>query len=99
MDIGVGDWVECIGLSGDGVGPYREMTPRISAGTIIQVESIIDGINYDDGVDGLTFSRIPGRYPCGRRFAYSIERFRPIYRPKAEILQGLLKPIREKEPA
>jgi hypothetical protein len=27
----------------------------------------------------------------GREFAYNIERFRPIYRPKAELLEQLLR--------
>ncbi len=85
MDIGPGDFVECVR---DGPNKWG-MPSWLKAGTIYRVRKVLI----------TTLFLYPSAALPRPRPGYKIDRFRPIYRPKAEIIQGLLQPIKEKEDA
>lgn len=95
MDIGPGDWVECIAP----VGLRSPVQPEVIGGNIYQVEGIEPHARcgrcktFDH--PGLHLVNVP-RWPAGHAGCH----FRPIYRPKQSIIEALKAPSeREKEPA
>jgi len=87
--IGPGDWVECVSVDSENdyglrVGAIyqveRVATGRTLAG-IITTGLLLHGMNYT----GWT----------GARVGYLPERFRPLYRPKADLIERLMQPIDE----
>lgn len=80
--IGPGDWVECVDTRGH---------HAVALGRAYLVEEIAS----NDGVSILALKGV--RNELGWRWVYA-ECFRPIYRPKASLIQSLLKPI-EADPA
>jgi hypothetical protein len=84
--IGPGDWVECIQSYGD---------PQIRVGSVYCVAEVDDQPCDCGGFGGLLpvgVSFDDGGYAC-------IEQFRPIYRPKFDLIERLLEPIKIGEPA
>lgn len=92
--IGPGDWVECVNAS-----PFHSrnaVSNRLRVGAIYQIANC--GLDPGDGVpivwlvglDSGDFTR-----------AFLAARFRPIYRPKASLIESLLtaKPVRVGEDA
>lgn len=90
MDIGRGDYVECL-VNGDG-----RRGGRIRKGSVYQVQAITRGISWPSPVelveDGLvlTASETKSWSPKGHEDAWAFHLFRPIYRPKREFLDKLL---------
>lgn len=80
--IGPGDWVECI---------YSEVDP-FRIGRLFCVDSVCsDGVECPAGhgpCDGLLFD---GEVFDGTYY-WAACCYKPIYRPKAELIQGLLRP-------
>lgn len=99
--IGVGDWVEFIGSSlppppsRDGVGPVL--------GRIYCVRQLRPRVRCTDGVvrPGLrVFGVRQFVKTTGKECSYPLIHFRPIYRPRAEIIEALKQPApSEMEPA
>lgn len=87
--IGPGDWVECVAIVAPEEGGVR-------AGFVVgELYCVIEVINHSDGVPGLEFSNAP---PSGVGGWHS-EYFRPIYRPKADLIESLKTPAkRERAP-
>lgn len=79
--IGKGDWVEC-----DGRWNYRygQRFPRPAAGELCLVVAMGEHAPFPS-------IQVQGYVPI----EYDVQRFRPIYRPKSEIIQSLLQPILE----
>lgn len=87
MDIGVGDYVECVdasqGMISDDCG--------LVLGAIYQVERL------EDAYHGRTLCESCGVHlvgmPCASRTAgWDISRFRPVYHPKQSIIEALKAP-------
>jgi hypothetical protein len=91
-----GMWVECVDAQArDGLWLPGE---RLTEGAIYQVDTIF--VN-PLGRMNVTLAQRP-RHPTalaeGRR-GYNVDRVRPIYRPKEDVIRSLLRPVGEKEPA
>lgn len=91
MDIGPGDFVECVDAT-----DFAELT----VGTLYRVLAIEPSIHPEwTGVPVLIPSGFPeqgGGLSCGRYFCgCALRRFRKAYRPKASLIEGLLEPILE----
>lgn len=89
--IGVGDWVECIRADPD-FARIRALT----LGAVYQVSRVFEiGPSFDDaGEIILALSGVdPGLNDQGYPYeGFSPDRFRPIYRPKSELIEGLKTP-------
>lgn len=84
-DIGVGDWVECVDA--------QDFAHMLSVGSVYRCESISPSGEFIRLVG-------VGRYcPILGAPGFCRWRFRPIYRPKSELLESLLhkadEPVRE----
>lgn len=91
-----GMWVECLGLSGEIVGPRDPVpAPLLEKGSIHLVEEVWPAEEFEDGIAGLVLATVTPRYSCGQRHCYSASRFRPIYRPNSETFRALLTPAPE----
>lgn len=94
MDIGKGDFVEC--MNNTALPGTRWFFPEdvLSVGVLYRVR---DCFEAPDGasilVDGHERQRSSARF--GYRVGYGVERFRPVYRPNAQLLQSLLTNIPE----
>lgn len=91
MDIGPGDWVEFhkayMGL------PVPLDGPQL--GCVLKVRVVAPTEDLRGGtVDGAQFEP-----PIVRDAAIPVECLRPIYRPKESLIQSLLEPVDEMEPA
>lgn len=90
--IGPGDWVECVDCI-----PSDKPTAKFALGSIYQVEDcvFVPGIKQPHG---LIIKEMPrSSHPTG---AYCATAFRPIYRPKAGLIESLKTPAkREGVPA
>ena len=89
--IGPGDWVECVEAPKGGA--YSdEGFARV--GCIYQVREVIDRCRGNDGVE--PGCRLVGQPQIiddlGLECAYPLALFRPIYRPKSEIIEALKQP-------
>lgn len=99
-DIGPGDYVECVNASTAAKAPWKD-GPGLHVGRVYVVSETFINANNSPvvllGWERVLSSRIHG-FRCG----YGVERFRRIYRPKADLIAGLLKPVEtapEKVPA
>ena len=80
--IGVGDFVECVN---DAPHEWKGVK-RLSLGSVYQVRGFHPrGSIYLRGV-------VLPKGPKGIEAGWGLPRFRPIYRPKAELIQSLLAP-------
>lgn len=92
--IGPGDWVECIGYAEE-----DDPSTWIADDDYPQVGSIyrVDAITEHDGLILAEFAQIDLEWDA--RVEWDAEYFRPVYRPKAEIIEALRQPSPELEPA
>lgn len=79
--IGPGDWVECVDASAR--IPYGP--PPLCLGSVYRVERVEADVN--GWGPGVWIVGIRAESPSGGFYA---DRFRPIYRPKSELLESLL---------
>ena len=91
--IGPGDWVECVDTSRPNfltLDP-REISPSILIrGGVYQVEAVVPS---RQSRPMLQLREVRSKLnPLGAFYAY---RFRPIYRPKADLIERLMQPIDE----
>lgn len=84
MDIGVGDWVECICARTCGCGCFPAGTSVLILGKIYQVETVCSHIEESPGLTLVEVST-PGDHHC-----FPARDFRPIYRPKQELIESLM---------
>lgn len=93
-DIGPGDWIEAVATATE---PYSYQCIR--QGAIYHCEDVAPatfGICPRCGTDGeagVGVVEAPVIYPGGQRGAWPLCLFRPIYRPKSSLIQGLLEPV------
>lgn len=96
-DIGKGDWVECIDVSTNKAGS----TPMwIQVGRLYQVDEPHIGLH--GASKGIPMVSLVGQPKSMRanQTGYHASRFRPVYRPKAEMFRvETPPPQRVKEPA
>ena len=86
MDIGAGDWVECV-HNGER-GGLSWPRPELVVGGIYSVARLDpDYLLVGYPVLWLNEQINPEQYSDG---GYAADRFRPIYRPKASLIQSLL---------
>lgn len=88
--IGPGDWVECVDAS-----PGANDGLCLTRGGLYCIEAVDDrGLLCGTGRCGRTCR---GVFLSGRRdrWPWCGSRFRPIYRPRADLIQTLLEPIKE----
>jgi len=80
--IGPGDWVECIDVSWRPLAHYPPS--QLIVGAVYQVEDV-DRDAHDPGIwlVGITSPHCTG--------TFSTSHFKPIYRPKAKLIEDLLK--------
>ena len=90
--IGPGDWVEKYRYSPVPRSLSQREAPDIPLGLIYRVEEVIDGRTFEDGIGALVLVEVSGRDRDGDRFCYDIRSFRPIYRPKADLIESLKVP-------
>lgn len=99
--IGPGDWVECVDVTSDVAGTGHDWQgERVPVeGQIYQVsDAWVDCDGYSVILVG--WERDRAARDWGRRCGFAIERFRPIYRPKADLIESLKTPAkREHQPA
>lgn len=94
--IGPGDFVECVGATA---------WPEVTVGGIYRVEAIIEAYGDcpacgNEGSEGITFAGHPKRLKGGIMMSWCPCRFRPIYRPRADLIEQLkAPPQRVGEPA
>lgn len=95
--IGPGDWVECVDAD-FGVGVWADRR-RIFKGMLYQVSDA--WIDFDnEPVILVGWEREVATREFGARAGYWVRRFRPIYRPKADLIESLKTPAkREHQPA
>lgn len=96
--IGPGDWVECVDASGANNGGMFD-GGFLVAGRVYQVRALS---TLTGGAPGVKLVGQPDIHlKTGKRGSYSVTRFRPIYRPKADLIERLMQPIDEpvKQPA
>jgi hypothetical protein len=93
MDIGRGDFVECIAALEHPLAPKASLT----LGRIYRVSWVGTGVNLE-GKPGVAIKVVGDGLPVG--CAWKAAQFRRLYRPKSEIIRNLLQPApREHEPA
>lgn len=95
VDIGPGDWVECINASPNSHGDAVPLT----LGGIYRVAMVVETVGFKGECTGLglvlhdvEFRFYPIASGAQVPEAFSVRRFRPIYRPKAEVINALLAP-------
>lgn len=97
--IGPGDWVECV----DG-SPHAVCGASLVAGKLYRVRDAIPDARTARG-RGPTLCLVEIVLPIGVHgveMSWALARFRPIYRPKSEIIEALKQPapsVRETEDA
>lgn len=94
-DIGPGDFVECVDIA---ERPGELQTDVLILGAIYRVEQLIL-VTLPDYGPAVFLVEHPENGPHGLRRCFAPSRFRPIYRPKSEIIEGLKAPAPELEPA
>lgn len=95
MDIGAGDFVECVRGA-----PHRFVPgSALAEGRLYQVREVVTFPNVKGAGLRLVGVVLPD-HTNGKEFAWDLKRFRPIYRPKPDAFADLLKtPDRVGEPA
>jgi hypothetical protein len=106
--IGPGDLVECIvecHEGSPGIMAHWLCGARIDKGRVYTVARVVSGVPDNFGIisDGLILTDPETHWPTlelnGGVGAWAAEHFRPIYRPKAELLESLLRktdePVKE----
>lgn len=97
--IGPGDWVERVALSaGGGVdGIYAAVGEVPKIGKIYRVRAVAGLVNHTGKPwDGLRLEGIKlraPRYPDRDDLWMQVEAFRPIYRPREDLIATLLEPL------
>lgn len=90
--IGPGDWVECVDIAPRGPDPVRlAALHQLSLGAIYRCRAV-QTTGYGVFLDGVVAA-----YEA-EGFGWRVERFRPIYRPKAHAFDHLLAPTPENTP-
>ena len=95
--IGPGDYVECIAadLNIDGVEPIGGWPLVI--GSIYQVRWVGKAVSrLGRERPAIKVGGIVAKTAAGIEGAFDQRYFRPVYRPKSEIIQGLLTPVDER---
>lgn len=85
--IGPGDWVECVDAS-----PCRRIGfTSLVHGRLYRVSAL--GVPDGSGERGLIIAEAP--HPDTTRYGvgWALRRFRPVYRPRAHLIESLLKPV------
>jgi hypothetical protein len=91
--IGPGDWVEFLGYGGNPGSFSGADGTKLRVGGLYQVEEIIRAAMSTGGTcEAITLVGIHRLSVRGRRMAYLPERFRPIYRPRADFIESLKAP-------
>lgn len=92
--IGPGDFVECVNAD-----PQFIIPTGLSAGAIYQVQALTPPRPGRWAVAGLLLVGV--RHPGNELGDYNPDRFRPIYRPRADFIESLKQPspARESEAA
>lgn len=92
--IGPGDWVEYVGGPDEwSTGSYpNHWGTSLVIGNIYCVQGIVPGELFEDGRDALELCGCNFTYPNGDRECWDAGRFRPIYRPKSELIHHLQQP-------
>ena len=98
-DIGVGDWVECVDAT-----PFHHTYPTLQLGALYCVREVaIDpSPRTPDRKNGVRLHGIylPKRQKDQAERGWRLSRFRPIYRPRADLIESLKTPAkREGVPA
>lgn len=88
-DLGPGDFVECVNAS----GRFASDPP---SGLLLGALYTVEAVYINDEGRGLTLVGLRASSPF---VGYAIDRFRPIYRPKASVIESMLAPAPEMEPA
>lgn len=98
MDIGPGDWVECVDGSRVSRCPDCDWLPESwpVEGLVYRVVDVGVNLFGESWVELAEFREID---PSGLVVAWDVDRFRPIYRPKESLIQTLLEPVDEMVPA
>mgnify|MGYP006967776509 FL=1 len=94
--IGPGDWVECVGYA-LGKRGFEPRGPTPKKGEIYQIEAVVMGRLRDGAVEPayrLVGWHVPSE--TGARIVYHHSGFRPIYRPKADLIERLMQPVKVK---
>lgn len=99
--IGPGDWVECVDMRSPGRVGFRwlrgERVPQ--EGSVYRVSDLWTDSN-GEVVILVGWERVGASLEHGRRVGFRANRFRPIYRPKADLIESLKTPAkREGVPA
>jgi len=90
--IGPGDWVECVDNSCGQLEAWSA-GERLEKGAVYQIgDCWVDTHTLKEVVSIVGRERVAGSRRKGRRLGYSINRFRPIYRPKADLIESLKAP-------
>jgi len=85
VPIGPGDWVECIAACVlDPTNRHNKSLSNLTLGGIYQVEEVLA-----DAWDDLGLVLV-GVYNTHWQRAWRADRFRPIYRPNADLIESLL---------
>lgn len=85
-DIGPGDFIECVNASAP-----PGMTSRLTEGAIYRAAEV--GIVPADYTHvGRPYVRVEGVTPTPGTFGFCIRRFRPVYRPSADLIENLKAP-------
>lgn len=94
--IGKGDWVECVSYDGGHPHPAR-MVGTLTVGGIYRVRKVVRGRDSVRGVpaDGIQVDGVYAYHANGVEGAWHPDRFRPIYRPRADLIESLLQPLSE----
>lgn len=91
--IGPGDWVECVDDRGDG-GIALHDGGFLVLGRIYQIDELMAAQTTLAGL--VPAVRLVGQpflhARSWRRRAYALSRFRPIYRPKSDLIESLKQP-------
>lgn len=98
---GPGDWVECVDAAFGADGGFQCADGwLLQHGAVYMVLEVISASNrMGKIVPALRLAGLSHRSETGRSGGYAARRFRPIYRPKSELIETLLKsadePVRE----
>lgn len=86
--IGPGDWVECVRLGGPYPPGFDNRFLRVG-----QVYRVLSVVQTQRG-DAVELEEATHITPDGWRACFYLKCFRPIYRPKAELIESLKAPPR-----
>lgn len=91
--IGPGDWVECINASPKpGTRKVDWRGPTIEVGKLYRVTAaFVDGTGAPVILVG--WERVKATRENGFRCGYHVDRFRPVYRPRTDLIESLLQPV------